>query len=74
MLRDRIRFKPLLDKLVSAEEAAAYIQDGMTVGADPDAARVADVQRHSGIAGELRGHNERLQRRCSCRRAYRCRL
>jgi succinyl-CoA:acetate CoA-transferase len=32
MLRDRIRFKPLLDKLVSAEEAAAYIQDGMTVG------------------------------------------
>jgi hypothetical protein len=44
-------------------------QDGMTVGADPDAAGVADVQRHSGIAGELRGHNERLQRRCSCRRA-----
>ncbi|MBC7311955.1 MAG: acetyl-CoA hydrolase/transferase family protein [Rhizobium sp.] len=32
MLRDRIRFKPLLDKLVSAEEAAAYIKDGMTVG------------------------------------------
>ncbi len=32
MLRDRIRFKPLLDKLVSAEEAAALIKDGMTVG------------------------------------------
>ncbi|GEO83590.1 MULTISPECIES: acetyl-CoA hydrolase/transferase family protein [Alphaproteobacteria] len=32
MLRDRIRFKPLLDKLVSAEEAASFIKDGMTVG------------------------------------------
>ena len=32
MLRDRIRHKPLLDKVVSAEEAAAFIKDGMTVG------------------------------------------
>ncbi|MFA7413006.1 MAG: acetyl-CoA hydrolase/transferase family protein [Rhizobium sp.] len=32
MLRDRIRHNSLLDKLVSAEEAAAFIKDGMTVG------------------------------------------
>ncbi|MCM2472644.1 acetyl-CoA hydrolase/transferase family protein [Rhizobium sp. CG5] len=32
MLRDRIRYRPLMDKLASAEEAAAYIKDGMTVG------------------------------------------
>ncbi|NKN35036.1 acetyl-CoA hydrolase/transferase family protein [Agrobacterium sp. a22-2] len=32
MLRDRIRYRPLMDKLASADEAAAYIKDGMTVG------------------------------------------
>ncbi|MGV8939693.1 MAG: acetyl-CoA hydrolase/transferase family protein [Allorhizobium sp.] len=32
MLRDRIRHKPLLDRVVSAEQAATLIKDGMTVG------------------------------------------
>ncbi|MDQ0455249.1 acetyl-CoA hydrolase/transferase family protein [Rhizobium paknamense] len=32
MLRDRIRFQPLLEKLCTADEAASLIQDGMTVG------------------------------------------
>ena len=32
MLRDRIRHLPLLDRVVSAEQAAAMIKDGMTVG------------------------------------------
>ncbi|MCS0497036.1 acetyl-CoA hydrolase/transferase family protein [Ancylobacter sp. MQZ15Z-1] len=32
MHRDRIRLPALLDKVVSAEAAAAYIRDGMTVG------------------------------------------
>ncbi|WP_113446938.1 acetyl-CoA hydrolase/transferase family protein [Rhizobium cremeum] len=32
MLRDRIRYKPLLDRVVSAEQAASFIKDGMTVG------------------------------------------
>ncbi|MGG7517363.1 acetyl-CoA hydrolase/transferase family protein [Allorhizobium undicola] len=32
MLRDRIRCQPLLDKLCTADEAAALIQDGMTIG------------------------------------------
>ncbi|BCH64857.1 MULTISPECIES: acetyl-CoA hydrolase/transferase family protein [Rhizobium/Agrobacterium group] len=32
MLRDRIRYRPLMDKLVTADEAAAMIEDGMTIG------------------------------------------
>ena len=33
MINDRIRFAPLLDRIVSAEAASHYIKDGMTVGA-----------------------------------------
>ncbi len=32
MYRDRIRLPSLLDKVMSAADAAALIQDGMTVG------------------------------------------
>ena len=32
MYRERIRLNSLHDKVMSAEEAAALIQDGMTVG------------------------------------------
>ncbi|SMD04283.1 acetyl-CoA hydrolase/transferase family protein [Rhizobium sp. RU36D] len=32
MLRDRIRCRPLVDRIITADEAAAMIQDGMTVG------------------------------------------
>ncbi|HBF31126.1 acetyl-CoA hydrolase/transferase family protein [Rhizobium sp.] len=32
MLRDRIRYRPLLEKLTTADEAAAMIEDGMTIG------------------------------------------
>jgi len=32
MLRDRIRHRPLMDKLVTADEAAAMIEDGMVIG------------------------------------------
>ncbi|MDI6835383.1 MAG: acetyl-CoA hydrolase/transferase family protein [Rhizobiaceae bacterium] len=32
MLRERIRHRPLLDRVVTADEAAALIKDGMTVG------------------------------------------
>ncbi len=32
MLRERIRHRPLLDRVVSADEAAALIKDGMTIG------------------------------------------
>jgi succinyl-CoA:acetate CoA-transferase len=32
MIQDRIRFAPLLDRIVSAEAASHYIKDGMTVG------------------------------------------
>jgi succinyl-CoA:acetate CoA-transferase len=32
MHSDRIRLKSLLDKVVSAEEAARFIKNGMTIG------------------------------------------
>jgi len=32
MYSDRIRLKPLLDKVVTAEEAARFIKNGMTIG------------------------------------------
>ncbi len=32
MLRDRIRCRPLVDRIITADEAAAMIHDGMTVG------------------------------------------
>jgi succinyl-CoA:acetate CoA-transferase len=32
MHNDRIRLKSLLDKVISAEEAALFIKNGMTIG------------------------------------------
>ncbi len=52
MYKDRIRYAPYLDKVMSAEEAAQFIQDGMIVGAsgftragDPKAVTLALAER-----------------------------